>query len=665
MKKLFLLLIAGGGLILLIAVDRGYDRNWRQGQALVLDGVAELSKTRLENMATTRFNAVESLGALFVLHPDTTPAAFAHFAAMQMSFNPPIRSLQYADSSTRVTYVYPVRGNEIVIAKPMLLIADPLRGPFTRKAIDENRPVIQGPFPLRQGGVGIVMRAPIVDAAGTFLGLSIGVFDVPVLTDEAFCGVVDERIQVSLADVDGNVFLGPPVEDPSSATRTVSIADTRWTLKVKWADPLSPPMGPHLVIWLGGGALLLAVGALIYLTLAQNERLARLVERRTASLRKSETFLKSTQALARVGGWQWDIDDREMCWTDETYRIHGMASDAITPGAEDHITRSLDCYDAADRPVIMALFNGCVEAGEPYDREFAFTAVDGRRKWIRTLGQPVVERGRVVRAVGHIMDITEQKHLQDRLRHSQKMNAIRTMTGGVAHEFNNLLSIILGNAELALDGDEPLPDSLHDTLDEIVAAVLRGKAVVGQLLDAYWQGRHEIEAVDVDALVSQTLGTLDIPDHVAVHTEMLPEPLCIAADHDGMQQVVVHLCKNALQAMADKGGTLTVRLSRERFDETMIFTGRELAPGQYVCMTVIDTGQGIAADHLERVFDPFFTTRDVDQGTGMGLALVAGIVEHHHGGIEIDSLPGRGTTVRCCFPAIAGERDADDGVAGP
>lgn len=637
---------------MLTVADWGYKRNWLRQQELALMAAADVGKSRLEDMAVTRFNAVESLGALFMLHPDTTPAAFAHFASLQMSFNPPIRSLQYADSATRVTYVYPARGNEIVISDPMQLIDDPLRGPYTRRAIVAQRAVLQGPFALRQGGLGMVLRSPIIGDAGRFIGLAIGVFDVPVLTDEAFRGVVGTRLQVSLADAEGRVFMGPPIDGSMVVERTVAIADTHWTMRVGRTGPLDPPAVPRLVIWLGGGALLLAIGMIVHLTQVQNERLARLVAQRTESLRKSEAFLRSTQALARVGGWQWDVAARTMVWTEETYRIHGMVPGEAGTGAGPDATRSLACYDEADRPVIEGLFARCIEFAEAWDREFAFTALDGRRKWVRILGRPVVVEDRVVRLVGNIMDITEQKALQDQLRHAQKMDAMRTLTGGVAHAFNNILSIIIGNAELAQDEPVCLSADQRASLDEIVTAALRGREVVQQLLDAHWRGRLATKPMDLGAVAGKAVDFIKamLPPTVEFQVAPAERPLPTLGDPTAVQQVLIHLCNNAVQAMEGEGGQLTVSLAPVVFEAEVIFSGRPLAPGRYVCVTVADTGHGIAPEHMERVFDPFFTTRDVGQGAGMGLALVAGIVHHHHGGVQVTSQPGRGTTVRCCFP---------------
>jgi PAS domain S-box-containing protein len=148
----------------------------------------------------------------------------------------------------------------------------------------------------------------------------------------------------------------------------------------------------------------------------------RLEERREAeeALRKSREILNFTQELTKVGGWEWDIENQCMFWTDEVYRIHGFRREEIRPGAREHIDRSIECYDPADRPVILSAFRRCCEHGEPYDLEFPFSTIDGRRIWIRTTAVPVTESGRVVRVVGNIMDITDRKKTEMSLRESRR-----------------------------------------------------------------------------------------------------------------------------------------------------------------------------------------------------------------------------------------------------
>lgn len=135
--------------------------------------------------------------------------------------------------------------------------------------------------------------------------------------------------------------------------------------------------------------------------------------------RDSDALLAAAQRLARIGGWEWDVEAQTMTWTDQVYRIHDLEPDDIPPLSSEHIQRSLQCYDPADRPRVLDAFQRCVEDGQPYDLEFPFTTARGRRRWIRTAAEPVMEGGRVVKVIGHIMDITERRQAEHALRESE------------------------------------------------------------------------------------------------------------------------------------------------------------------------------------------------------------------------------------------------------
>jgi len=221
---------------------------------------------------------------------------------------------------------------------------------------------------------------------------------------------------------------------------------------------------------------------------ARRKQTEKMLRENEAELRKSRDLLDATQKLARIGGWEWDTAQQTMQWTEEMYRIHGITPSESDLDSVGLIERSLACYDPNDRPIIEEAFRQCLEQGHPYSFEMPLTKIDGSRIWILSTAQPVMEGNVVVKAVGNIIDITkhkqaekEQEKLQAQLLQAQKMESIGSLAGGVAHDFNNMLGVILGHTELALLQTDEDNDLVSD-LNEIQKAATRSADITKQLL---------------------------------------------------------------------------------------------------------------------------------------------------------------------------------------
>lgn len=256
------------------------------------------------------------------------------------------------------------------------------------------------------------------------------------------------------------------------------------------------------------------------------------------------------------------------------------------------------------------------------------------------------------------MDITERvaieektNELEEQLQQSQKMEAIGTLAGGIAHDFNNILAAILGYAEL-IEDEIPASSPAGDDIKEIISSVLMAKKLVSRILEFSRQSKQKRTPLDMQMLVKDTMRFMrsTIPSTIHIHDEINPACGKIFADSKQLQQVLISLTTNATHAMRKGGGNLNVHLDccEIKMEDVQSFPG--LKPGKYLKLEVSDTGTGIAPDDLGRIFDPYFTTKEVGEGSGMGLAVVHGIVKANDGEITVKSEPGKGTTFCVYFP---------------
>jgi PAS domain S-box-containing protein len=283
-------------------------------------------------------------------------------------------------------------------------------------------------------------------------------------------------------------------------------------------------------------------------------------------------------------------------------------------------------------------------------REYRFRHKDGGYRWVRD-DQRVVPDEASGRAhiVGTWLDITEQRHLEEQLRHSQKMEAIGTLAGGVAHDFNNILTVVTSYAEL-LSRTEDDPNRRCD-LDEIVAAARRATLLTRQLLTFSRKTIAEPQSISVSYVVARLGGMLRrlLKENVKLVPRLSDDVAPILGDPNQLEQVVMNLVINAADAMPD-GGTLVIETQNIELDDAYARTHGRVTPGRYVMLAVTDTGAGIDPSIMDKIYEPFFTTKPPGQGTGLGLASTYAIVKEAGGHIWVYSEPGQGTTFKVYFP---------------
>jgi PAS domain S-box-containing protein len=251
-------------------------------------------------------------------------------------------------------------------------------------------------------------------------------------------------------------------------------------------------------------------------------------------------------------------------------------------------------------------------------------------------------------------DITETKAIESQLRQARKMESIGTLTGGIAHDFNNILYMITGNAELALE-DIPEWNPTHANLEEIKAAGFRAAGIVKQLLNFSRKTDQESKPIGAITVIKDALKFLrsTIPTTIEIHKHLPETDVTILADPIQINQILMNLCTNASQAMEKTGGILEITVEKETLTEDTAVSYHDLTSGDYLKIAVRDTGPGIDPEIIDRIFDPYFSTKEVGKGSGMGLAVVLGIVKNHNGSITVDSQPGKDTTFTILFPVVS------------
>jgi len=249
-----------------------------------------------------------------------------------------------------------------------------------------------------------------------------------------------------------------------------------------------------------------------------------------------------------------------------------------------------------------------------------------------------------------LQDITDRVRLENELRQAQKMEAVGRLAAGVAHDFNNILTVILGNTSMQLRNPR-LDEKLAASLNHVQTAAERATALTRQLLAYSRKQMIQRRSVALNEVVEQTVAMLRrvIGEHIALDMQLAPDLPPIFADPSNVDQVIMNLALNARDAMPD-GGRLTLTTTRVEIDKAYRARNSEAQLGPHICLAVKDTGHGMDTATVARIFDPFFTTKDPGKGTGMGLATVYGALKQHGGWVEVDSAPGRGTTIRTYFP---------------
>jgi PAS domain S-box-containing protein len=398
-------------------------------------------------------------------------------------------------------------------------------------------------------------------------------------------------------------------------------------------------------------------------------------------LRESERKFRATFEQAAVGIAHVALDGRWLRVNQKLCAVVGYSKEDLLERTFQDITHPDDLEQ--DLAYVRQMLAGEIEA---YTMEKRYIRKDrsmvpvnltvalvhdaaGEPQYFISVVEDISERKQMEKELAdhreHLEELVKDRTAElsaahERLRQAQKMEAIGTLAGGIAHDFNNVLGAIIGYTELAML-DIPDNTTPKDNLEEVLKAALRAKEMVRQILTFSRKTREEKKWIFLNEIVEEAVKFLrsSIPAFIEIEVALENNPSPLLADPTQIHQVIMNICANAVHAMKEEGGVLKIELS-----EISYYHGGSnihgLAPGNYQHLAVSDTGHGMTPDILERIFEPYFTSKKVGEGTGMGLAVVHGIIKSHKGEITVDSKPGKGTTFHVFLPVFAQEKTLDE-----
>ncbi|RIE15230.1 hybrid sensor histidine kinase/response regulator [Candidatus Cryosericum odellii] len=365
-------------------------------------------------------------------------------------------------------------------------------------------------------------------------------------------------------------------------------------------------------------------------------------------LRMSEADLQQAQAVAHVGSWRWDIAHDEFVWSDEMCRIFGVAPHAFTGSVQDVIARAIH---PDDRARIEESNRAIIKDHNPQPLEYRIVWPDGsvHTVWVKPGEMTLDDKGHVSSLTGVVLDITDRKRaeaergtMQAQLLQSQKMEAIGQLAGGVAHDFNNMLTGILGNIAL-MRSTLPPADPLLENLNAAETSARQAADLTKGLLAFSRRAVVLPVPINLTAALDATLALLkqSLPATMNIVRDYEQTAWNVLLDQSQMTQIMLNLAVNARDAMKGKG-TLTIRARNVTVDTSYVHEHSYARTGEFVHLSVTDTGPGMSSEIMQHLFEPFYTTKPVGSGTGLGLSIVYGAVKQAGGWITAGSTEGVG-----------------------
>lgn len=401
-----------------------------------------------------------------------------------------------------------------------------------------------------------------------------------------------------------------------------------------------------------GIAIFTPILAALALTIIQFRK-RREAEQYSASLAEKTAFILQAERIAKLGRWTIEPGGR-MTWSQATMDICGV-SEADFPGTTEFFW-TIVLPD--DKPKLRAAMNRAIETASQFVCVHRIHRSDDSMVIVVNSGEVTIDaHGEVVGFVGVLQDVTHLTDIEDKLRQSQKMEAIGNLAGGMAHDFNNILAVIVGNLDLLQTSADASSNERY--INAALGAARNGAELTRSMLSFARQSPLEPKPLQINDLVRDVInwsGRL-LPANIRVETSLLASLWQVEADRNLAQNALLNLLLNARDSMVG-GGRLTIETSNLRIDdEYVVSRDEDLIPGRYVMLAVSDTGHGITEDSLQRVFDPFFSTKPPGAGSGLGLSMILGFMKQSGGTVRVYSEVDVGTTFKLYFKVTSKDPD--------
>lgn len=378
--------------------------------------------------------------------------------------------------------------------------------------------------------------------------------------------------------------------------------------------------------------------------------LAESINDMVSSLRRDVLVRQHAAHLANIGYWQIRPSDGAMIWSLETFNIFGVDKSEFSPSLE----KLGELIHPEDRNAFMGYLSDACGGRHDYEFDFRLIRPDGKVRHCQAKGDAKAVENGAEWIVGIVRDITDRHELEKRYQQAQRLEAVGQLTGGVAHDFNNILTVVIGNSELLEEQLEEKPHLQRLAQNSLYAAEKAAQLTEHLLAFARRQALAP-RTVDINALLLGMEGMLrrTLPESVDIEFRVSHDIEASLVDPSQLESALLNLFLNARDAMPN-GGKLTIETAMADLGADYTNQHADLKPGRYVMLTVSDNGVGMTPEIQDRVFDPFFTTKGVGKGSGMGLSMVYGFAKQSNGHVKIYSEPGKGTTFHLFLPVVTG-----------